>query len=675
VIALAGNPNVGKSTIFNALTGMHQHTGNWPGKTVGSAYGSFTYNSEEIILADIPGAYSLNARSDEEVRALDEVLFGGAQRIVVVCDASNLQRNLILALQIMEVCSDVVLCVNLIDEAEKRGISVDIIYLAGALGVPACAVCAATGEGLEELETLMCADTRGKTRHFCRGCEITDAAMPLTEYFAKYNDRLPPQWLSLQFLQRDEIVIRLLCERMGIDPFDEEMAEALCESEDKLREIGFDSKMLSDFIAQHLNERAREICADVVKHSEAGISSEHRLDRVFTHKFFGPLSMLALLCLVLWITISGANYPSELIMRALFALGRFLHAAVSQLGAPSRLASFLFDGVYKTVAWVVSVMLPPMAIFFPLFTLLEDFGYLPRIAFNLDGAFKKCGACGKQALTMCMGFGCNAAAAVGCRIIDSPREKIIAIVTNSFVPCNGRFPTLIALITIFFAGKSGSLVAAVILTFVILLGIVLTFAASKLLSKTVLKGVHSSFTLELPPFRKPRIGQVIVRSVFDRTLFVLGRAVKAAAPAGALIWLLGNITFHGSPLLVILSSFFEIPASVFGMDGAIILAFIFALPANEIVVPMMLMCYLSCGSLVEYSGLAQLHDILISNGWTGITALCVIVFTLLHWPCATTLMTIRKETGSMGYTLLSAALPTAFGLCACLLINLVSKLV
>lgn len=654
---------------------MHQHTGNWPGKTVGSAYGSFTYNSRELILADIPGAYSLHARSDEEVRALDEVLFGGAQKIVVVCDASNLQRNLILALQIMEVCSDIVLCVNLIDEAEKRGISVDIIRLADTLGVPACAVCAATGEGLDELCTLMCADSHGKPRSLCSGCEINNAAMPLTEYFAKYNDSLPPQWLSLQFLQRDEAVTRLLCERLGIDPHDEEMAGAICESEDRLRKIGFDSKMLSDFSAQHINERAREISADVVKRSEDGTSAGRGLDRIFTHRFFGPLSMLALLCLVLWITISGANYPSELIMRTLFSLGRFLHAAVSQLGAPTWLASFLFDGVYKTVAWVVSVMLPPMAIFFPLFTLLEDFGYLPRIAFNLDGAFKKCGACGKQALTMCMGFGCNAAAAVGCRIIDSPREKIIAIATNSFVPCNGRFPTLIALITIFFAEKSGSLTAAVILTLVILLGIVLTFAASKLLSKTVLKGVPSSFTLELPPFRKPRIGQVIVRSVFDRTLFVLGRAVKAAAPAGALIWLLGNISAGGSSLIELLASFLEVPALIFGMDGTIILAFIFALPANEIVVPMMLMCYMSCGSLVEYSGLAQLHAVLVSNGWTGITALCVIVFTLLHWPCATTLMTIRKETGSIGYTLLSAVLPTAFGLCACLLINLVSKLV
>ncbi|MBR4954155.1 MAG: ferrous iron transport protein B, partial [Oscillospiraceae bacterium] len=597
---MAGNPNVGKSTIFNLLTGMHQHTGNWPGKTVGSAYGGFTYNSLEIVLADIPGAYSLLARSDEEARARDEVIFGGADKIVIVCDASNLRRNLILALQIMEVCRNVVVCVNLIDEAQKKGISVDITLLSKQLGVPVCAVCAATGEGMDTLRELICASGKSSLYMPYLSCGIYEAIMPLTEYFDKYYTGLPSHWLSLQILQRDEGMLHMLEELLGFDYADSEAAIAISESEKRLELFSMDSAALSDYIAQRLNERAGEICDAAIKYTNLHRADKLRADRLLTHPIVGPAVMLGLLTIVLWITISAANYPSALLMNALFGLGELLRSAVLRIGIPTQVISFLFEGVYKTTAWVVSVMLPPMAIFFPLFTFLEDLGLLPRIAFNLDGAFKRCGACGKQALTMCMGFGCNAAAAVGCRIIDSPREKIIAALTNSFVPCNGRFPTLIALITVFFAYKGGWQ-AAVLLTAVVLLGIAFTFAASKLLSVTVLKGVPSSFTLELPPFRKPRIGQVIVRSVLDRTLFVLGRAVKAAAPAGAVIWLLVNISVGGEMLLARLAAILNTPAAIFGMDGAIVLAFIFALPANEIAVPMMLMCYLSSGSLTEYS--------------------------------------------------------------------------
>lgn len=336
--------------------------------------------------------------------------------------------------------------------------------------------------------------------------------------------------------------------------------------------------------------------------------------------------------------------------------------------------SLAIHGVYKVIAWVVSVMLPPMAIFFPMFTLLEDFGYLPRVAFNLDNLFRKCGACGKQALTMCMGFGCNAAGVTGCRIIDSPRERLLAILTNNFVPCNGRFPTIISVITLFLLGNREGWVAsfegAFLLALVILLGVVLTFLISYGLSRTVLKGVPSSFTLELPPYRRPQFLQVIVRSIFDRTLKVLYRALTAAAPAGFLIWVLANLSIHGRTLLTLLTSFLDPMGHLMGLDGTILAGFILGLPANEIVMPVIVMAYLQEGSLVGMEGSA-LSNLLAANGWTWTTAVCVILFSLLHWPCATTLLTIHHETGSICWTALAFSLPTICDFILCVAANLV----
>ena len=372
--------------------------------------------------------------------------------------------------------------------------------------------------------------------------------------------------------------------------------------------------------------------------------------------------------------LAGANYPSAWLGTALFWLGDRLHRAFAGLGAPLWLGSLLFDGVWRTAAWVVSVMLPPMAIFFPLFTLLEDLGYLPRVAFNLDGLFRRCAACGKQGLTMCMALGCNAAAVTNCRIIDSARERLIAILTNNFMPCNGRFPILIALIGLFFAGTGTDLPAALLLTAVLLFSVGMTLLASKLLSATLLRGVPSSFTLELPPYRRPQLKQVLIRSVLDRTLFVLGRAVTAAAPAGLLIWLLANLSVGDHSLLVGLRTVLDPVAALFGLDGAILLAFLLGLPANEIVIPLVLLCYTAGGSLTDYGTLAELGELLAANGWSAATALCVILFTVLHWPCATTLLTIRKETGSAGWTAFAAVLPTVFGLLLCLLVNGLTRL-
>ena len=318
-------------------------------------------------------------------------------------------------------------------------------------------------------------------------------------------------------------------------------------------------------------------------------------------------------------------------------------------------------------------MLPPMAIFFPLFTLLEDLGYLPRIAYNLDKPFKKCCACGKQALTMCMGFGCNAAGIVGCRIIDSPRERLLAVLTNSFVPCNGRFPMIITMITAFFC--SGGVRAALVMTAVVALSVGMTLIVTKLLSHTLLKGIPSSFTLELPPYRKPQVGKIIVRSIFDRTVFVLGRAVAVAAPAGLIIWLLSNVHIGGASLIAHAADFLDPIGHLMGLDGVILVAFILGLPANEIVVPIIIMQYLSQGTLSQLGSIAEIHSLFVANGWTRVTAVCMIMFALMHWPCSTTLLTVKKETGSMKWTILAAAIPTLAGFAACVLINGAASLI
>ena len=377
-------------------------------------------------------------------------------------------------------------------------------------------------------------------------------------------------------------------------------------------------------------------------------------------------------------TIVGANYPSQLLSGVLFWVQDRLSELFTALHAPDWLHGALVLGVYRVLAWVVSVMLPPMAIFFPLFTLLEDAGYLPRIAYNLDKPFKACRACGKQALTMCMGFGCNAAGIVGCRIIDSPRERLLAILTNNFVPCNGRFPTLIAILTMFFVGSAGgwkaSVLSALLLTGVILLGIGLTFTFTRLLSATALKGEPSSFTLELPPYRKPQVGKVIVRSIFDRTLFVLGRAAAVAAPAGLLIWIMANVTMGDATLLHHCATFLDPFAQLMGLDGVILMAFILGFPANEIVIPIILMSYLSQGSLLELGSLGEMKALFLANGWTWLTAVNVMLFSLMHWPCSTTLLTVHKETGSWKWTALAAALPTVAGVVVCMAVTALVRL-
>ena len=431
---------------------------------------------------------------------------------------------------------------------------------------------------------------------------------------------------------------------------------------------------IDDVLTESINNEASLISSKVVSYlNEDYDKKDRRLDKILTKKSTGIPIMIILFAFIFWLTITGSNYPSMLLQSVLFKFENVLFNFFSYLHIPNFVNEALTHGVYRVLAWVVSVMLPPMALFFPLFTILEDIGYLPRIAFNVDGIFKKCKTCGKQALTMAMGFGCNAVGVSGCRIIDSPRERLIAILTNSFVPCNGRFPILISIITMFLVGVEGgfwnSLLGVLILMMVIGFGIFMTFVTSSVLSKTLLKGVPSSFTLELPPYRRPQYGKVIVRSIFDRTLFVLGRAITVAIPAGLVIWCLANININGGSLLSILSNVLDPLGKLLGMDGVILLAFILAFPANEIVIPIIIMSYMSTGNLVDISNLSTLREVLVSNGWTWVTAVSVMLFSLMHWPCSTTCLTVKKETSSIKWTILSIVIPTFCGVVICLIFN------
>ncbi len=685
-IALAGNPNVGKSTVFNALTGMRQHTGNWAGKTVANASGTFTHKNIDFTLVDIPGTYSLMASSPDEETAREFICFGQPDCIIVVLDATCLERNLNLALQILEVNKKAVICVNLLDEATKKGIQIDLDELSLYLGVPVVGTAARSREGLDELKDAVFDVATGERKVF--GTKIKynsnlEKAITKLENIIEdsklFDDKtfsyLSKRFLALRLIDCDKKLDNSIKEYFNFSLVEHKtINKAFTEIHNELENIGMKQDDIRDIIVEGIVAKAREIYAHCTCLCDKCYSRRDRkLDKILTSKLTGIPIMLLLFGVIFYITISGANYPSELLSMAFSKVQEWLYGLFDLLHSPPFLKGLLIDGMFKTLSWVVAVMLPPMAIFFPLFTLLEDFGYLPRVAFNMDRFFAKSGTSGKQSLTMLMGFGCNACGVTGCRIIESPRERIIATVTNNFVPCNGRFPTLIAIITMFFATGISlpfrSLVSAGLLLTVIVFGVVVTLLVSKLLSATLLKGLPSSFTFELPPYRRPQICKTIVRSLLDRTIFVLLRAMCVAAPAGIVIWLMSNIMINGESLCVIISNFLQPLGSLMGLDGVILLAFILGFPANEIVIPIIIMIYTASGTLVEYDSLSSLYNLFVENGWTWVTALCTMIFSLMHFPCSTTCLTIYKETKSLKWTLLSFILPTILGILLCMSIN------
>ena len=683
VIAVAGNPNVGKSTLFNALTGMKQHTGNWSGKTVSNAQGYLKTPENSYVLVDIPGTYSLESNSPEEEIARNFICFGSADAVVVVCDATCLERNMILVLQTLEITDNVIVCVNLLDEAKRKGIKLDLDLLEKRLSVPVVGAVARNKKSLTPLIRRLDSMASQKVK----AKRAVSYPLPLENAIEKIESALEKRavntlnkrWVAVKLLENNEKILEEIMKNPSYLVLKEQdFKELLREIKEELSSYGMEEESIKDIIADSVVIGAQKVLKGAVENKEGTYSRfDRKLDKLLTGRAFGYPIMALLLAVVFWITVSGANYISSFLSMLFGSAEMLLGEFLRLINCPEVLQSIMVDGAFRVLFWVVSVMLPPMAIFFPLFTLLEDSGYLPRIAYNLDKPFKRCGSCGKQALTMCMGFGCNAAGVMGARIINSKKERLLAIATNSMVPCNGRFPAIISVISMFFVaalGEFSNIFSALILTSAVLLGVLVTFLATKLLSLSFLKGEESSYILEMPSYRKPQITSVILHSVFDRTVFVLIRAVLVAIPAGVIIWLMANVTVEGVSLLKICSDFLDPFGSLMGLDGVILMAFILGFPANEIVLPIIIMAYLSNSSLTELSSVNAMREILVANGWSIKTAVCMIIFVLFHWPCSTTVLTIKKETGSLKQTALAVFTPTVIGILLCMAISFAFEL-
>ena len=700
LIALAGNPNVGKSTVFNALTGLRQHTGNWPGKTIVRAEGAFFHRDKRMKIVDLPGTYSLQASSSDEEVARDFILFGRPDVTIAVVDATRLERNLNLVLQILDISDRVVVYLNLIDEARRHGIAIDAARLESLLGVPVVSGVARSKIGIDDLIEAAHGVAVGDTHptpcritRFPTAVEqaVTSLASVVTETFPSLPSA---RWVSQRLLNADDAVVEAVRSgelgQLGDDtvgPTPTEVTStartAVLNAAQRLR-----WELPTDF-HDTMTERTYGVAQGIAEQAQlrglkrAGFDFDRTVDHVLTSRWFGFPLMLLILASVFWVTIEGANVPSAMLATLLIDTAHpVLKGFGETVGLPWWVNGFLFDGIYLATAWVVSVMLPPMAIFFPIFTLLEDFGYLPRVAFNLDGLFRRAGAHGKQALTMCMGFGCNAAGVVATRVIDSPRERLIAIITNNFSLCNGRWPTQILIASIFIGALApahlAGVVSAAAVVGIAVLGIAMMFLASWLLSRTVLRGEATSFSLELPPYRPPRVLQTLYTSLIDRTLIVLWRAVIFAVPAGAVIWFISNVTIGGPSLAEHSVDWLNPIGLLIGLNGVILVAYIVAIPANEIVIPTVLMLTAltadvtggaGAGVMFEFDSANATAQLLRSGGWTLLTAVNLMLFSLLHNPCSTTIYTIFKETRSVRWTMLASLLPLAIGVTVCFVVT------
>lgn len=587
-ILLVGNPNVGKSSLFNNLTGLKQHTGNWTGKTVDYAIGSKEYKKEKLDFIDLPGTYSLNSYSEEEKVTCKYIEEEKYNLIIVVIDATTINRGLKLLKEVLNKNKNVILCINLIDEAKKKNIFISFSKLKKIFDIP---------------------------------------VVPIS---AKNN--------------------------YNIDKLLDEVINFKCQNESK------------DYDKLDVNDVVNEC---VLFMEPVYAQKERKIDKILTDKITGIPIMLVLLFLILWITIYLSNFPSDWLFSFFSYFEGILLKFFTFLKVPAIITNLLVLGIYKTVTWVISVMLPPMIIFFPFFTILEDYGFLPRISFNMDHLFCKCNTSGKQCLTMLMGFGCNAIGVTGTRIIESKKEKIIAVLTNVFIPCNGRFPTILALISMFLVVSSNrfftSSLSALFLTLIIIFSIIVTLIVSKILSLVLFKNEKSTFILELPQYRRPKFLSVITKAVWDRTLFILGKAIAISVPAGMIIYLFANFYIGNVTLLESLALKLNSIGLFLGLDGMILIAFLLGFPANEIVVPILLMGYLKTGVLTSYESLDSLKNILVTNGWTLLTAINFIIMSIFHFPCSTTFITIKKELGSNFWCLIAFILPLLIGIVLCLI--------
>ncbi len=676
-IALAGNPNVGKSTVFNALTGLKQHTGNWTGKTVDLAKGKTERNGVVYNFVDIPGTYSLKPHSKEEAVAGDYICFGDAEKVAVVCDATSLERNLYLALQILETGADTVVCINLLDEARKKGITINTALLEKELGVKVVGMTARDGDGIEEFLNVIAKNDKSNPIQIKYSENIENAVEYIAPVLHKNKIKnVNCRWLALRLLE-DEGSAKTFLENNDnlTESQKNDIFESVSIARDFLAEKG-ELCEIGEEIASTLYEKASQI-GEAVTLKTSKDTPLTKGEKIFTKRFSAYFVMLLMLSVIFYITIAGANYPSQWLSTFFGWCEAHLFDFAEKVNLPEFLQGMLISGGFRVLGWVVSVMLPPMAIFFPCFTLLEDLGVLPRVSYVLDNSFRKAQACGKQALTTCMGYGCNCVGISGARIIDSRRERLIAIITNALTICNGRFPAIITLISVFLVTGSGvvkGFYSAFILALIIVSSLALTLLVSNILSKTLLKGEPSHYILELPPFRKPQISKVIVNSVLNRTLLVLFRAVAVAFPAGIVIWLLANIRVSGTNILSWVNGFFEPLGNFMGMDGKTLSAFFLGIPANEIVLPIALMSYLRAGEVSSIENTAVIGEILMNNGWTQLTAVCYIIFSVVHFPCATALLTVFKETKSAKWTLLAFIIPTVLGVVLCCVVNLLGKL-